>query len=175
MNVASYVYVLTACFVFVSSTMLMALIFTPVRWWLKACLMVIALGLFAGAYWSYLQIEGWPAEATLPAKFVYVSSVIREPNQSDPGSITLWVRPEIGGKFADEPRSYRIPYSQDEHAKVAEMEKDKREAGGDTVDVRTRNDQSIWLRNGSNRQYEFDVRRPNQFLPPKTTKPVRTE
>ncbi len=73
-------------------------------------------------HWFALkETSGWPSEQTLPRQFELITADVVEPNPLNgvTGNIHLWIR----HKENTAPRSYRLPYTRDLHARLFEAKK----------------------------------------------------
>lgn len=124
MPVDSSILILTILTVFVTSVLLLALIFSRLHWFIKAALIVMSLFLGAGSYYAYREARGWPVSMPLPEKFQLISALVNEPSNKQPGSIIVWlVTPSD-----PEPRAVRLPYSKPMH-KLVQQSRAKGEKG----------------------------------------------
>lgn len=131
-------------FVLLDALLLWTLIATRGRWALKVATIIIVLG-FNFAVWNSLDsFRGWPTTATPPANAVFVQGVVNEPNPqtNDPGSIYLWLIPlsshngTLGYQSSgNEPRAYRLPYSEALYKQVLQAQQLLRRGHGRPVIV----------------------------------------
>lgn len=111
--------VLAVAFVLLAALLLWFVIGSRGAWWLK--LPVIAgTCAFTFAVWDALDsFDGWATGQALPARAVFVSGVVDEPD-----AIYLWLiaptEPGVLGYRPQgaEPRAYRLPYTRPLHERV---------------------------------------------------------
>jgi hypothetical protein len=110
------------------------------KWWLKAIIVPFVLYFSLVIWFSLGGISGWASASHLPKSFILHWSIIKEPSKKDvheKGDIFIWaseiddehhfinspvnsyLQPFTSTKNAGDPRSYRLPYSQDLHEKLA--------------------------------------------------------
>lgn len=127
-------------FVIVSALVLWLVILGKGLWWVKL-LLVSGVLYFSLALWmSITNISGWAADDKLPNKFIIHWGLIKEPDKAksyDKGTIFIWltavdenyspvkskvsnwIQPFTSRKQDSEPRTYRVPYSQELHEQMA--------------------------------------------------------
>lgn len=114
------------------------------KWWLKAAIIPIVLYFSVVIWFSLNEISGWASPSVLPKTFILHWSIIKEPskkNVNEKGDIFIWatevdddhqyktaevnpvLQPFTPRKNAAEPRSYRLPYSQELHENLSKMMK----------------------------------------------------
>lgn len=98
----------------------LALVFS--RWprGAKALLVAAVTALYFVADGVLDGVWGWPSSHALPARFVLLAAVVEEPNRKRDGALYVWVNALEDGKPAAQPRAYRLPYTKDLHALLAE-------------------------------------------------------
>lgn len=108
-------------FVLLDALLLWAVIYGRGRWQLKLAAFVVVLAFNFVAISSLASYRGWPTTDAPPKDALFISGVVNEPEpgSSDRGSIYLWLVPLhrshglLGySANADEPRSYRLAYSE---------------------------------------------------------------
>lgn len=124
MIVDNPILIFTILTVFVSSVLLLVLIFSNLHWVVKAGLIVLSMFLGAASYYGHREARGWPVAMPLPEKFQLLSSLVVEPSGKDAGSITVWLKQYD----RPEPRAIRVPYSKPLH-KLMQQGKAKQDQG----------------------------------------------
>ena len=122
---------LTLSYVAMAILLLVFLQYTILHWGQKAAAIVIISVLYFVVYTSYSELLGWPADSPLPTHFKYHYSVVKEPSKSDParaGSIYIWITDLDTEQGSQEPRAYKVAYSQKTHKKL-ELAKKKTQKG----------------------------------------------
>ena len=111
---------LALAYLMVVGLLLLVLIHSPVRWWLKLVLIMVVTGFGWFSYLGWKHSQGWPALVEVPDKFLLHFAVIEEPDDDlgTEGAIFLWLTDLYQNRLAAEPRAYRLPYDQPMHAKV---------------------------------------------------------
>ncbi len=91
-------------------------------WPVKAGAVVLTSSFYAVAYFSLLDLPGWPSAAPLPEEFLLLGAEVREPDKRrrTAGAIYLWAR--ATGDADAQPRAYRLPYSRALHEAVLEAQ-----------------------------------------------------
>lgn len=101
------------------------------RWpiWVKLGLITVVSVFYFLAFGVVQGVLGWPAEETLPKRFVLLAVVYDEPSKErgTKGSIFLWVNGVEDNRPIAEPRAYRLPYDKDLHALLTEGMKKNRQ------------------------------------------------
>ena len=101
------------------------------RWpfWVKLGMVALVTVFYFQAFDTVRGSLGWPAEDSLPKRFVLLAVMFDEPNKerSDPGHIYLWVNALEDRRPAAEPRAFKLPYAKDLHALLGEAMKKTRE------------------------------------------------
>lgn len=121
-------------YVFLTALVLLSLIYSRWRWWLKAGLIVIAFGFYWSSYQGWKESQGWPSVSDLPDKFLLHFTVIEEPDEElgSEGQIFVWLTDLSAHEMAVEPRAYRLPYQKDLHSKLDEA---MRESGSGKLQI----------------------------------------
>jgi hypothetical protein len=101
-------------YVAVCVLLLAASLFAPVRWWVKAPVIVVASFFFIEEFYASKGLMGWPGTDRLPGRFQLLWTRVVEPDPKlhDPGAIFFWVE-EVDANDVPSgvPRSYRLPYT----------------------------------------------------------------
>ena len=113
---------LSFAYVFLASLLLLTLIFSRLAWVLKAGLIVIVLVFYWMSYQGWKESQGWPTYSDLPERFLLHFAVIEEPDEETglEGNIYIWLSDLKNLELAEQPRAYRLEYSQETHGKVSE-------------------------------------------------------
>jgi len=113
---------LVTAFVLVALLLLVVCLYARISWHIKAALVGVVSAFYLVTYYSIPPLLGWPTDAELPQRFNLVALFVQEPDKAtgDTGEIFLWLTDLERGPGRDEPRAYRVPFSADLHAKVAE-------------------------------------------------------
>lgn len=113
---------LVAAFVLVALLLLILNLYTRWSWQIKAAMIAVVSAFYLVTYFSLPPLLGWPTDAALPERFNLVAIVVHEPNKSKgtPGEIFLWATDLAAGAGETEPRAYRVPFSNELHARVVE-------------------------------------------------------
>jgi len=129
-------------FVVLATVLLWLIILGKGPWWLKAVI-VPAVLYFSLVMWSSLnQIAGWATDNQMPKRFTIHWAMVKEPSKvaaHDQGAVFLWateinqhnelvkhntaswLQPFTSRKISVEPRSYRLPYSENLHEQVQKV------------------------------------------------------
>lgn len=120
---------LVAILVFVCVLLLSLLVRSKWNWIIKSTATIITGGLFALAFVSIIDMQGWPTTDTIPETFQFVGYYVDNPNPmiGKEGFIVIWIL-EMNKEIGKKPRSYIIPYSKEMHKKLQEAKK-RRSAG----------------------------------------------
>lgn len=112
---------LIAAYVLVALLLLSINLYSRWPWWVKAGTIVLTSIFYVVTYFSFPPLLGWPTSAKLPERFRLVGAYVQEPNKATgvEGSIYLWATGLAEGDEPEEPRAYRLPYSNALHEKVA--------------------------------------------------------
>jgi len=112
---------LAAGFILVLVILLLVLLKSDVKPLWKLVLVLIASGFYVLQYESLQQYMGWPADDSLPDKFVLIATDVREPNRKtgDVGIMYWWLRDSAGQD--QPPRVYRLPYQAELHQKSQQV------------------------------------------------------
>jgi hypothetical protein len=141
---------------FVVLVALLALALLWSRWpvWLKGFLLAAVAVFYFWAHDAVLAMWGWPATEPLPERFVLLAAVIEEPNARTAGALYVWVNAIEGGKPAELPRAYRLPYSKDLHSLLNEGIKKSRQGVSQmgTATPKVGKGGLSWLRPGNDEQ-----------------------
>lgn len=113
---------LIAAYVLIALLLIGVTLYTSFSWRLKAILVAAVSAFYIITYQSFPPLMGWPTDADLPKRFNLVAIFVQEPDKTtgDPGEIFLWLTDLEKGPARNEPRSYRVPFNGDLHAKVVE-------------------------------------------------------
>lgn len=113
---------LVAAYVLIALLLLILVLYTRWSWRLKSALVVLVSGFYLVSYFSLPPLLGWPTAARLPDRFNLVAVYVQEPDKSTgaPGEIFLWATDMAQGPRSAEPRAYRVPFSNELHARVVE-------------------------------------------------------
>jgi hypothetical protein len=111
---------LVAIYVFVVALLLLIVVYTRLPWLLKTGLILGSTAFFFLSFDAFTKLEGLPAVKPPPQQLLYVSTLVREPQGTDPGAIYLWVRPIIDGKASPVPQAFQIRYSRELHKRMNE-------------------------------------------------------
>lgn len=113
--VTSELLLLAVLYALLAFLLLVLCMATRWSWWLKIGLVILVSGFYLHGYLSFQQIAGWPSDARLPKRFVFLAAVFDEPSsvRGHEGAIYLWVNPIENDKPLDRPRAYRLPYQKD--------------------------------------------------------------
>ena len=112
--------IFTASFMFLAILLLIGVIYSQVRWWLKAILVISSL-LFSGFFYQgYIASLGYPAPIDTPKLFRFVYGIVQEPSPltNDPGAIYIWMLID-----SNTPRAIVIPYSAENRKLIAQAKK----------------------------------------------------
>jgi hypothetical protein len=113
---------LIAAYVLLALLLLILNLYTRWSWMLKAGLIALVSAFYLVSYFSVPPLLGWPTDADLPKRFNLVAIFVKEPDKSsgDEGEIYLWASDLNHNPRDVEPRSYRVPFSGELHARVVE-------------------------------------------------------
>ena len=113
---------LIAAYVVVALLLLSVNLYTRWSWRVKALCTAVVAAFYLITYFSHPLLLGWPTDAELPKRFNLVAIYVVEPDKSsgNEGEIFLWATDLRDGPSHAEPRSYRVPFSGELHAKVVE-------------------------------------------------------
>ncbi|WP_286239202.1 hypothetical protein [Neptuniibacter halophilus] len=105
---------------FLTALLLLVLIYGRLKHWLKTILLILVLLFYGGSYQGWKEVQGWPAERSVPERFLLHAAVIEEPDQQpgSAGSIYLWLSNLSEDTLAERPRAYRLEYDQALHGRV---------------------------------------------------------
>jgi len=119
---------LSIAYVFLTTLLLLVLIYSRLHHFLKLLLLIAAIGFYAISYEGWKKIEGWPARVMLPEKFLLHFVVIEEPDDElgSNGNIFMWLSDLYGDQPATMPRAYQLPYSREMHGKLDEAMQQQR-------------------------------------------------
>ncbi|WP_420600523.1 hypothetical protein [Neptuniibacter sp.] len=113
---------LSFAYVFLAALLLLTLIFSRLAWVFKVALVIVALGFYWLSYQGWKESQGWPTAADIPDRFLLHYAVIEEPDEElgVKGGIFIWLSDLKNLEIAEEPRAYRLEYTQQTHGKVSE-------------------------------------------------------
>ena len=113
---------LIICFVLIAALLLSLNLYSKFPWTVKAAGIIIVSSFYLVSYFSFPPLLGWPTKDDLPKRFKLIGAHVSEPNKisGSEGEIYLWVTDMTPGNNNERPRSYRLPFNQDLHAKVIE-------------------------------------------------------
>jgi hypothetical protein len=113
---------LVAAYLLIALLLLILNLFTKWPWRVKALGIVLVSAFYLVTYYSLPPLLGWPTDAELPKRFNLVAIYVQEPDKAtgDAGQIYLWLTDLERGPGRQEPRAYRVPFSGELHARVAE-------------------------------------------------------
>lgn len=175
-----------SCFMFLSSILLLGVIYGRFHWILKAVLVVSSLLFCTVAYKGYQNTLGYPVFMSPPDTFRFYYAIVNEPNEYEKGSIFIW----ISFPHQKNPRVIEIPYSKKSRDMMAEakervkkgevvyMAKNKKNDEGQDGDKSKRGDKSgkggsLQSNGGSNTvPYHLDDETLD-FIPPPDTLPKK--
>ena len=131
-------------FVIIAALTLWVVVGSRGWWWVKGCVVAIAIFFSISLWHSLGGLEGWPTDQPLPEKFEIKWIVIEEPNKKtgSKGRILVLAKnlnPELKNKSripllhskdkSNEPRIHELPYSRELHKQSIQIQK-KIAAGG---------------------------------------------
>lgn len=127
--VSSQLLLLALTYALLAFLLLVLCLATRWHWILKAAMVVVVSGFFVFNSQTLRGLSGWPAEDSLPEKFVLLSAVFDEPSPSrdHPGNIFIWVNPMQDNQPLAMPRQFRLPYEKDLHRILGDGIKKARE------------------------------------------------
>ena len=113
---------LVAAYVLVALLLLILNLYTRWSWRTKAAMIGVVSAFYLITYYSLPPLLGWPTDAELPKRFNLVAIFVDEPDKTTgaPGEIFLWATDLAEGPRGVEPRAYRVPFSNELHARVVE-------------------------------------------------------
>lgn len=131
---------LAVAYIFLAALLVLVLLYGRIAWLLKLLLVLITTGLYWVSYQGWKEVQGWPSQVELPAKFLLHASVIEEPNQEagTTGRIFIWASNLKGNKPAGEPRAYIVPYDREVHSSLQDALRNQRN-GNVQIGVKERN------------------------------------
>mgnify|MGYP003335439861 CR=1 FL=1 len=131
-------------FVLLSAIGLWILIYGKGYWWIKSIFIFLTIAFSITLWASLSELSGWPTDTSVPEKVIVHWMLVKEPsklNSKDKGFVYLWgteidsenkvketkinkwTSPFIAKKHSIEPRTYRLPYSEDLHKKTVQAMK----------------------------------------------------
>lgn len=115
--VSSQLLLLALSYALLAFLLLVLCLATRWHWALKAAMVTVVSGFFIFNSQTLRGLSGWPAEDSLPEKFVFLSAVFDEPSpaRDHPGNIYIWVNPMQDNRPLAMPRVFRLPYEKDLH------------------------------------------------------------
>ncbi len=115
--VSSQLLLLALTYALLAFLLLVLCLATRWHWSLKAAMVLVVSGFFIFNSQTLRGLSGWPAEDSLPEKFVLLSAVFDEPSpaRDHPGNIFIWVNPMKDNQPLEMPRVFRLPYEKDLH------------------------------------------------------------
>ena len=133
---------LITAFIIVMTVMLWIFIKSKVSILTK--IILISIGLWYGLALYYMPggLAGWPSVQPIPENSFIKDGFVVEPKGSDPGAIYIWAITYKGNPFQTVthplnprmtfqvlkpgiPRSYKLPYSKQQHKKITKKKKQK--------------------------------------------------
>lgn len=105
---------LTIALMLLMVMLLVGVIHSRLHWIIKAIMIMLSLAVAGMSYATYVNKLGWAVVDEPPELFQVLGSVVREPNQSDPGAIYVWYK--VPG--TKEPRAIILPYTKEMHKKM---------------------------------------------------------
>lgn len=131
---------LALAYIFLLALLVLVLVYGRLPWRFKLLLVFAASGLYWVSYQGWKQVQGWPSQTELPAKFLLHASVIEEPDQEQgtTGRIFIWASNLQGNKPAGEPRAYTLAYDRELHASLQGALRNQRN-GNVQIGVKERN------------------------------------
>lgn len=138
--------------IYIGLVMLDALLFWVLikarqNWALVAATIIVVFSFNFAVWHSLDSFKGWPTTDAPPARAQFIEAVVHQPDvqSGDPGAIYLWLislsnpgTPLAYQSKSDEPRAYRLPYSEQLYKQVLEAQQAKKGAHGQPVIVQTR-------------------------------------
>ena len=115
--VSSHLLWLALVYALLAFLLLVLCLATRWHWSIKAALVLMVSGFYIFSSQTFRSLSGWPAEDTLPEKFVLLSAVFDEPSpaRDHPGNIFIWVNPMKDNQPLEMPRVFRLPYEKNLH------------------------------------------------------------
>ncbi|MEM0909548.1 MAG: hypothetical protein AAGJ37_01155 [Pseudomonadota bacterium] len=112
--------ILALAYAFFSALVLIAVIYSKVTWWIKAGLIVIAVGFYYASYHGWQNSQGWASKTDVPQQFLLHYAIIEEPNKEEniTGQIFFWLSDIRNQQLSANPRAHVVPYSRPLHSKV---------------------------------------------------------
>jgi hypothetical protein len=111
---------LISAYVLVAAMLLGVLVYSSLRWQVKAAVTAVTSAFYIVTYLSLPPLLGWPVTDPLPEKFRLLAVYVEQPDKltESEGAIYLWVTDasQLAGKPV--PRAYRLPYSAKLHETV---------------------------------------------------------
>jgi Ca2+/Na+ antiporter len=131
---------LVVAYIFLLALLMLVLLYGRISWLVKLFLVLITSGLYWVSYQGWKQVQGWPSDNELPAKFLLHASVIEEPDQEHGtgGKIYIWASNLQGNKPAGEPRAYTVAYDREVHSSLQDALRNQRN-GNVQIGVKERN------------------------------------
>ncbi|MEN9503466.1 MAG: hypothetical protein RI964_2751 [Pseudomonadota bacterium] len=119
---------LVVAYIFLLAMLVLVVTHGRLHWLIKLLLVVITTGFYWVSYQGWQQVQGWPAQASLPDKFLLHASVIEEPNQEKGtnGRIFMWASNLNGSKPEGAPRAYQIEYGREVHSALQDALRNQR-------------------------------------------------
>ena len=132
-------------FIIVISISLWFIILGKGYWWAKAIVVALTLYFSIGMWAALSGLAGWPADQALPEKFLMHWALVKEPSKNDinqKGAILIWatedsesnkensIFPLSKNKNINQPRVYKLPYSEDMHEKLTKVMKQMAQGKG---------------------------------------------
>lgn len=114
------------CFVFLTTLLLLATLFSHLSWLLKSGLIISSLGFGLLFFDGYVSMLGYSVKTEPPDLFRYLSSITREPMKDDGGAIFIWL---IDLNGPPNPRGIELAYSKLLRDEIAEAKKRTQEGG----------------------------------------------
>ena len=170
--VSSQLLLLALCYALLAFLLLILCLATRWHWSVKTAMVVLVSGFFIFNSQTLRGLSGWPAEDSLPEKFVFLSAVFDEPSpgRDHPGAIYLWLNPMKDNQPLEMPRAFKLPYEKDLHRILGDGVKKARDGNTQLGETEPRRGQGglAWLRPASNDNVEIKLRDlPRAQLPEK--------
>jgi hypothetical protein len=145
---------LTLAFVALVLLCTLALVWSHWPAWLKGLLVLATTTLYFFGHQAVHEMWGWPSSDALPERFVLLAAVFDEPDKRSEGALYIWVNGLHEGKPDAQPRAYKLPYSKDLHALLAEGMKKARMGVSQMGTAEPKRGRSgfSWLRPGADEQ-----------------------
>jgi len=114
---------LTAAYTLVAALLAYVVLLSRLHWVFKTLATAATVVLIPLTFHGIGELRGWPSDGPIPWSFRMLWAQVTEPNlaQDEKGSVFLWLQTLDDNNFpVDQPRAYRLPYSDDLKIKVSE-------------------------------------------------------